>query len=149
MSSSRQLRLASRPVREVKESDFELAEAPVPEPVEGELVVAVTHVSIDPAMRGWMNAGRSYIPPVEIGDVMRAMALGRVIASGHPEFAEGDLVQGVFGVQEHARSDGAGVHKIAPADGVSLAAYLGALGTTGLTAYFGLLEVGRMQAGDT
>jgi NADPH-dependent curcumin reductase CurA len=80
---------------------------------------------------------------------MRAMGLGRVIASRHGGFAEGDIVQGVFGVQEHARSDGAGIHKVVPPDGVSLAAYLGVLGLTGLTAYFGLLDVGKMQAGDT
>jgi NADPH-dependent curcumin reductase CurA len=149
MSSSRQLRLAARPAGEVKESDFDLAEARVPDPGDGELVVRVTHISIDPAMRGWMNAGRSYVPPVEIGEVMRAMALGKVVASRNPDFREGDIVQGTFGVQEHALSDGRGVNKIAPADGISLAAYLGALGMTGLTAYFGLLDVGRMQAGDT
>ncbi len=81
---------------------------------------------------------------------MRALALGRVIASAHPDFAEGDLVQGVFGVQEHALSDGEGVQKLASGTGeASLATYLGLLGMTGLTAYFGLLEVGRLQAGDT
>src|SRR5438270_9258260 len=116
MSASRQLLLASRPVGAVKESDFELAEEPVPEPRDGQFVVAVSHVSLDPAMRGWMNAGRSYVPPVEIGEVMRALTLGRVIASRHEGFAEGDLVQGTFGVCEHAVSDGAGVHKL-PSDG--------------------------------
>jgi NADPH-dependent curcumin reductase CurA len=148
MARSRQLRLAARPVGEVKDSDFELVEAPVPEPGDGELVVEVSHISIDPAMRGWMNAGRSYVPPVEVGDVMRAMSLGRVIASRHPKFGEGDIVQGAFGVQEHALSDGGGVHKIAPLDGASLPAHLGVLGMTGLTAYFGLLDVGQMQEGD-
>lgn len=75
MSTSRQFRLAARPVDEVKDSDFELVEAPVPEPGDGELVVEVTHISLDPAMRGWMNPGRSYVPPVEIGEVMRALTL--------------------------------------------------------------------------
>jgi NADPH-dependent curcumin reductase CurA len=149
MAASRQFRLAARPVGEAKESDFELVEAPVPEPGDGEFAVEVTHISIDPAMRGWMNAGRSYIPPVEVGAVMRAMSLGRVIASRHPEFADGEIVQGAFGVQEHALSDGAGVHKVAEVDGVSLPAFLGVLGMTGLTAYFGLLDVGRMRGGDT
>jgi hypothetical protein len=100
-------------------------------------------------MRGWMNAGRSYIPPVEIGEVMRALTLGRVIDSRNDQFAVGDLVQGVFGVTEHALSDGAGVQKISPAEGISPSAYLGVLGITGLTAYFGLLDVGRLQAGET
>ena len=149
MAGSRQFRLAAHPVGDVKESDFELVEEPVPDPGDGEFVVEVTHISVDPAMRGWMNAGRSYIAPVEIGEVMRAMGLGRVITSRHPEFGENDIVQGTFGVREHTLSDGAGVHKVSPVDGVSLAAYLGVLGMTGLTAYFGLLEVGRMRAGDT
>ncbi|HEY3727729.1 MAG TPA: NADP-dependent oxidoreductase [Solirubrobacteraceae bacterium] len=149
MSASRQFRLASRPVGEVKASDWDLVQAEVPEPGEGEFVVEVTHLSIDPAMRGWMNEGRSYVPPVQIGEVMRALALGRVLASRHPQFAEGDLVQGAFGVQEHAVSDGSGVQKITVAQGVSPAAYLGVLGMTGMTAYFGLLDVGRLQEGDT
>jgi hypothetical protein len=149
MSISRQWRLAARPVGKIRESDFELVEVPVPEPADGQFVVAVTHISLDPAMRGWMNAGRSYIPPVEIGEVMRALTLGRVIDSRNDQFAVGDLVQGVFGVTEHALSDGAGVQKISPAEGISPSAYLGVLGITGLTAYFGLLDVGRLQAGET
>jgi NADPH-dependent curcumin reductase CurA len=149
MSGSRQLRLKSRPVGEVKTGDFELIDADVPEPGDGQVTVKVTHLSVDPAMRGWMNEGRSYVPPVKVGEVMRALALGRVVASLHPGFAEGDLVQGIFGVQEHAVSDGAGVQKIDPAPGVSAAAYLGAIGMTGMTAYFGLLDVGRLQEGNT
>jgi NADPH-dependent curcumin reductase len=149
ISMSRQWRLAARPVGKIRESDFELIEAPVPEPGDGQFVVAVTHISLDPAMRGWMNAGRSYIPPVEIGEVMRALTLGRVIESRNEQFAVGDLVQGTFGVTEHALSDGAGVHEIKPAEGVSPSAYLGVLGMTGMTAYFGLLDVGRLQAGET
>jgi NADPH-dependent curcumin reductase CurA len=99
-------------------------------------------------MRGWMNAGASYVPPVEIGAVMRAGAVGRVTASAHPGFAVGDYVYGTFGVQEYAVSDGRGVIKI----DTSLAGsstYLGALGATGLTAYFGLLDTGRLKEGDT
>jgi len=95
-----------------------------------------------------MNAGASYIPPVEIGAVMRAGAVGEVIASQHPGFDAGDFVYGAFGVQEYAASDGRGVVKL----DISLAepaTYLGTLGMTGLTAYFGLLDVGRVQPGDT
>jgi NADPH-dependent curcumin reductase CurA len=149
MSTSRQFRLAARPVGEIKASDWDLIEAAVPDAGDDEFVVEVTHISLDPAMRGWMNAGRSYVPPVEIGEVMRALALGRVISSRHPDFAEGDVVSGTFGVQEHAVSDGAGVRKITTGNGVSLAAHLGVLGTTGMTAYFGLLDVGRLHEGDT
>jgi NADPH-dependent curcumin reductase len=145
---SRQVRLASRPVGMVDDSDFDIVDVPVPEPAEGQFVVEVTHISLDPAMRGWMSAGRSYVPPIEIGEVVRALALGRVIASRNDRFAVGDVVRGVLGVQEHALSNGDGVDKITPAD-VSLATYLGALGMTGLTAYFGLLDVGRLAEGET
>ena len=148
-SSNRECRLAARPVGNIRSSDFELVEAPITEPGEGEFLVAVTHISLDPAMRGWMNAGRSYIPPVEIGAVMRALTIGVVIRSRNKRFAEGDLVHGTFGVQEYALSDGADTYKITPAEGQSPAAYLGVLGMTGMTAYFGLLDVGRLQSGET
>jgi NADPH-dependent curcumin reductase CurA len=143
-----QVRLAARPSGLPKPSDWELTSEPVPDPAPGEFVVAVSHISIDPAMRGWMNAGASYIEPVEIGAVMRAGAIGRVTASEHPEFAAGDHVYGVFGVQEYARSDGRGAVKVDPAL-APLPTYLGALGLSGLTAYFGLLDVGRLQEGET
>ena len=143
-----QVRLAARPSGLPKPSDWELTEEPVPAPGAGQLVAEISHISLDPAMRGWMNAGASYIDAVELGDVMRAAGVGRVLSTEHPAFEPGDHVYGVFGVQEYALSDGRGVIKIDP----SLAApttYLSALGLPGMTAYFGLLEVGRMQEGDT
>jgi NADPH-dependent curcumin reductase CurA len=146
--TNHQVRLAARPSGLPRETDWSHTEEEVPAPGPGQFTVAVSHISLDPAMRGWMNAGASYIPPVEIGAVMRAGAVGKVTASEHPGFATGDDVYGVFGVQEHAVSDGRGVIKI----DTSLAApstYLGALGMTGLTAYFGLLQVGRLKPGDT
>jgi NADPH-dependent curcumin reductase CurA len=147
-STNRQVRLAARPSGLPKPSDWNLIEEELPAPGAGEFVVEISHLSLDPAMRGWMNAGASYIDPVEIGDVMRAGAVGTVRASEHPGFAVGEHVYGTFGVQEHALSNGKGVIKIDP----SLAApptYLGTLGMTGLTAYFGLLDVGKVQEGDT
>jgi NADPH-dependent curcumin reductase len=147
-SINRQVRLAARPSGLPRASDWELTSEAVPAPGPGEFVVAISHLSIDPAMRGWMNAGASYIPPVEIGAVMRAGAIGHVTVSEHPDFAAGDCVYGAFGVQEHALSDGSGVLKL----DTSLApptTYLGALGMTGLTAYFALLDVGKIRAGDT
>ena len=107
-------------------------------------MVASTHVSLDPAMRGWMNAGASYIDPVEIGDVMRAGAVGRIVASEHPGFAVGEHVYSDFGVQEYALSDGSGVLKIDPAL-APLPTYLGTLGMTGMTAYFGLFDTARCR----
>jgi NADPH-dependent curcumin reductase CurA len=147
-SINHQVRLAAHPSGLPKGSDWELTEEPVPTPRPGQLVAAISHLSLDPAMRGWMNAGASYIDPVEIGAVMRAAAVGRVLASEHPEFTAGDHVYGNFGVQEYALSDGKGVIKINP----SLApppTYLGTLGLTGMTAYFGLFDVGRLKEGDT
>jgi hypothetical protein len=149
MSASRQFRLAARPDGEIKSSDFELVTTTIPEPADGEFVIEITHVSIDPAMRGWMSAARSYLPPVEIGAVMRALAVGQVITSRHPGFEAGDWVHGPFGVQEHALSDGHNNYKIEVTKRLTPAAYLGVLGLTGLTAYFGLLDVGRLSTGDT
>ena len=148
MAVNQQVRLAERPSGLPRASDWEFTSEDVPEPGAGQFVVAISHLSVDPAMRGWMSPRPSYIPPVEIGAVMRAGGIGRVIASGHPGFAVGDEVTGLFGVQEYAVSDGRGVMKldtgIAP-----LPTYLGALGTTGLTAYFALLDTGKAKAGDT
>ncbi len=147
-ASNRQIRLAARPSGLPKASDWSLTEEPIPVPGDGEFVVEISHVSLDPAMRGWMNAGASYIDPVEIGDVMRAGAAGRVLSSRHPGFAEGEHVYGNFGVQEYALSDGRGAIKVDPAL-APLPTYLGTLGMTGMTAYFGLLDVGRLQEGET
>jgi NADPH-dependent curcumin reductase CurA len=143
-----QVRLAARPSGPPAPSDWELTEEPVPTPADGEFVVAISHLSLDPAMRGWMNAGASYIAPVEIGDVMRAGAVGRVSASQHPGFPEGSYAYGTFGVQEYALSDGKGVIKVDPSL-APLPTYLGALGMPGMTAYFGLLDVGKLKEGDT
>jgi NADPH-dependent curcumin reductase len=143
-----QIRLAARPSGLPRATDWELTSEEMPVPGPGQFTVAVSHLSIDPAMRGWMNAWASYIPPVEIGAVMRAGGIGQVTASEHPGFDVGDWVSGVFGVQEHALSDGRGVMTL----DTSLAeptTYLGALGTTGLTAYFALLDTGKAKAGDT
>ena len=144
---NRQVRLAARPSGLPTASDWEVTSEPVPSAGPGEFVVAVTHLSIDPAMRGWMDDRPSYVPPVKLGAVMRAGGIGRVIESGHPDFAVGDHVYGVFGVQEYARSTGRGVTRLDPA--VAPTEYLGVLGMTGLTAYFGLLDVGRARDGDT
>jgi NADPH-dependent curcumin reductase len=143
-----QCRLAARPVGLPKASDWELVEEPVAEPQEGQFRVEVEYLSVDPAMRSWMNAGRSYVPPVGIGEVMRAGGIGRVIDSRHPEFQVGEHVYGPFGVQRYAVSDGSGV---TPVDTTlaSAPAHLGVLGLSGLTAYFGLLDVGRPEPGQT
>ncbi len=143
-----QFRLAARPVGLPKRDDWTYTDEPAPEPGDGELLIKVLYISLDPAMRGWMNEGKSYIPPVGIGEVMRAGAVGRVAASRHPGFAVGAYVVGGFGVQEYALSNGKGLTTVDPAV-APLPVYLGALGMPGMTAYFGLLDVGRPRAGQT
>jgi NADPH-dependent curcumin reductase len=145
--TNHQVRLAARPAGLPKATDWEFTSEAVPAPGPGQFVVAISHLSIDPAMREWMNARASYIAPVEIGAVMRAGGIGRVTASEHPGFAVGDYVYGAFGVQDYALSDGRGVIKL-DTEAVSPTLYLSALGTTGLTAYFALLDVGRVKPGD-
>jgi hypothetical protein len=147
-TTNHQFRLAARPVGMPKREDWSYTEEPVREPGEGELLVKVLYLSLDPAMRGWMNEGKSYIPPVGIGEVMRAGAVGRVIASKHPGFAVGDHVSGSFGVQEYALSNGKGVTKV-DTSFAALPVYLGTLGMPGMTAYFGLLDIGKPQPGNT
>jgi len=143
-----QCRLAARPVGLPDPSVWEFVSGPPEEPGEGEFRVELEYLSVDPAMRSWMNAGRSYVPPVEIGEVMRAAGIGRVIDSRNGGFCEGEHVYGVFGVQRYAVSDGRGVTRVdttlAPAP-----VHLGVLGISGLTAYFGLLDVGRPEPGQT
>jgi NADPH-dependent curcumin reductase CurA len=107
-----QFRLAARPVGMPKHSDWNYAEEPVREPGRGEILVKVLQISLDPAMRGWVSAMRSYMPPVGIGEVMRALAAGRVVESKNPNFAVGDHVYGMLGVQEYAISDGKGLSKV-------------------------------------
>lgn len=148
MAANRVARLRKRPVGLVTDDTFDIRDEPLPELAEGQFRVRSEYVSLDPAMRGWMSAGKSYVPPVEIGDVMRAYAAGRVEASRHPDFREGDAVAGLFGVQTHAVSDGRGVSR-ADTSLAPLHTWIGGLGMPGETAYFGLLEVGQAREGDT
>jgi NADPH-dependent curcumin reductase CurA len=143
-----QLRLAARPDGLPKDSDWEYVEEPAPEPGDGQVLLGVEYVSLDPAMRGWMNDVRSYVPPVKIGEVMRAGTIARVIESNHPDYQTGEEVSGMLGVQRYALSDGSDLTRIdtsaAPAP-----AHLGVLGMPGMTAYFGLLDIGRPEPGQT
>ncbi|ESR24740.1 NADP-dependent oxidoreductase [Lutibaculum baratangense] len=148
MSATRSLRLASRPTGRVRPENFEIREEPLPEPGDGEFRVKLEYVSLDPAMRGWLSAARSYVPPVEIGEVMRAFSCGTVEASNNPDFPVGQAVAGRFGVRHHAISDGTGVLKV-DTNLAPLPRWVGGLGMPGWTAYFGLLEVGRPKEGET
>jgi hypothetical protein len=138
--------LAARPIGMPKRSDWTYTEEPIGEPKEGELLVQVQYISLDPAMRMWINDARSYMPPVGIGELMRALGLGVVTASRNPRFAVGDHVSGLFGMQEYALTDGRGVTKIDPK--APLPKYLSVFGMPGMTAYFGLLDTGQPKAGE-
>ncbi|HET9444974.1 MAG TPA: NADP-dependent oxidoreductase, partial [Steroidobacteraceae bacterium] len=143
-----QFRLAARPVGLPKTSDWNYTEEPVRAPNEGEVLVKIAYLSLDPAMRGWMNDVKSYIPPVQLGEVMRAGGVGEVVESRHPGFKQGDHVYGTVGIQEYATVDGKALTKV-DARLAPLPVYLGTLGMPGMTAYFGLLDVGKPQPGQT
>ncbi|HWU68771.1 MAG TPA: NADP-dependent oxidoreductase [Stenotrophobium sp.] len=147
-SINKQFTLAARPQGMVKRSDFAYAETPVAELRDGELLVQIQYISLDPAMRGWMNEGKSYIRPVAIGEVMRAGTLGKVVASKNARYSVGDHVSGSLGVQTFAVTDGKDLHKVDPKL-APLPKYLGVLGMPGMTAYFGLLDTGAPKEGET
>ena len=145
---NRQVVLRARPLGIPQAEHFEIREAPTAAPRDGEFLIRNLYLSVDPAMRGWVNAAANYSDPVGIGEVMRSIAVGEVVASRHPDYAPGELVCGMFGWQELAVSDGGNVwFKHDPAAPATTA--LGILGLNGITAYFGLLEVGRPKPGET
>jgi hypothetical protein len=148
MTTNKQITLAVRPVGFPKESDFRLVEAPVTTPGPGQFLVQSLYLSVDPYMRGRMNAAKSYAPPVELGGVMVGGVVGQVVESHHPRFAAGEIVEGYFGWQQYALSDGVGARKVDPSL-APISTALGVLGMPGLTAYFGLLEIGKPQPGET
>lgn len=147
MPISTSVRLARRPVGMPVADDFRISSDEIPEPGPGQVLVRVTMISLDPAMRGWLDDRPSYLPPIAIDEVIRAGAVGEVVESRHPKFPVGSLVQGDFGVQEYAVSDTRGLTRVDPSLGTP-SMYLGVLGMTGMTSYFGLFEHGRPRAGD-
>ncbi|MBI1396689.1 MAG: zinc-binding dehydrogenase [Betaproteobacteria bacterium] len=146
---NRQVRLKSRPSGIPQAEHFEIVAAPVPELREGQVLVRNIYLSVDPAMRGWVNAAANYSEPVPIGAVMRSFATGRVVASRDPAYAPGDYVTGMFGWQDYAAVHAASIDRKIVERDLPLSTSLGVLGLNGVTAYFGLLEVGQPKAGET
>ena len=140
--------LASRPQGVPTEDNFRLETAPIPDLKEGEILIRTRFLSVDPYMRGRMNAGASYAPGIELDEVMVGGAVGDVVASCHPHFAEGDVAQAPIGWQSHGVACGEDAHKVDPRLG-PISTALGVLGMPGMTAYFGLLDVGQPCAGET
>ena len=148
-----QIRLASRPVGVPTRDNWSFTTEPVPEPAAGGVAIRTLYLSLDPAMRGWMNDAKSYIAPVGIGEVMRAGGIGIVIASHNPAFAVGDHVYASLGVQDYCviaeqQLKASGIFKVDPRMG-SLTQWLNVLGMPGMTGYFGLMDVGQPQPGET
>ncbi|AXT84377.1 NADP-dependent oxidoreductase [Aeromicrobium sp. A1-2] len=147
-TTAQQVLLKQRPVGLTDEQTWEYVSTELPALEDGEFLIKVDYLSMDPAMRGWLNDVRSYVPPVQIGAVMRAFGIGTVTESRHEQFAVGETVMGIFGATDHVISTGKDVTR---ADLAVAAAptWLGTLGMPGMTAYFGLLEVGKVTSGDT
>lgn len=145
---NKQIILKKRPVGFPDPDTWQLIETDIPEPKEGEVLIQHHYISLDPAMRGWMNEGKSYIPPVALDDVMRAGSIGKVIkVNNHPKFKVGDCLTGWGGVQQYASTDGTGWHQV-DASIAPMPLYLSTLGMPGMTAYFGITEVGKIKEGD-
>ena len=151
MNTNRQWLLAKRPHGIVGKENFEYVETAIPVPGDGEVLVRNLFLSFDPTQRGWMEDRESYMPPVQLGEPMRAGSIGQVAESNHPDFAKGDMVQTTGGWQDFAvvaPGEGPmGLSKVP--EGVSPEMMMSALGLTGLTAYWGLLDLGKPKAGET
>jgi len=148
-TTNRQWCLAARPIGLIKETDFVLQEEPIPDPKEGEVLVRNLYLSLDPAMRGWVMDIPSYLPPVAIGEVMRSGTIGVVEKSRNDRFPEASHVSGMLGWQDYAVSDGSSLQVLPENPAIPLTAYMGLFGLVGVTAYFGLLDIGRPRPGET
>jgi len=145
---NKQVLLAAHPEAWVKESDFKIVDSPMPRPGAGHILVRNDYLSLDPYMRGRMNAWKSYAPGVEIGQVMVGGTVGEVLASNNPKFAIGDKVLGYLGWQQYGVSEGKDLQKLKPGK-LPLSAYLGAVGMPGVTAWIGLLQIAKPKPGET
>lgn len=146
---NRQVRLKARPNGIPQSSHFEIVATALPEIADRQFLVSNEYLSVEPAMRGWVAATANYSTPVGIGEVMRAFSAGTVIASRHPGYAEGDSVMGMLGWQEYAISDGSAITRKVKEEDLPLSLSLGILGLNGVTAYFGLFDLGTPRPGDT
>jgi NADPH-dependent curcumin reductase CurA len=146
---NRRWRLAARPVGLIKESDFALREEQVPTPKEGQVLIRNLYLSLDPTMRSWVSDVPTYFPPVPIGEVMWGTTIGVVEHSRNDQFREGTTVTGFLGWQDYALSNGEGLQALPHNAAIPLTAHFGLFGLVGITAYFGLLDIGKPQAGET
>lgn len=150
MSINRRFVLRQRPEGRIDEETFELLEEELPAIGDGEALVRTEWISLDPTNRTWIDDMPGYLPPVQIGETMRGLGLGRVVESKHPDYEEGQLVQGLIGwTESFVASDAMPLQRIPEIEGVSPSFYLGVLGMTGLTAWVGMREIGKPKEGET
>lgn len=146
---NRQVRLVRRPAGIPEAADFEIAQSPAGEPGPGQVRVRNIYLSVEPAMRGWVSAVANYSEPVALGSVMRSFTAGRIDASDDPRYPVGTLVTGMFGWQDYAVVDAAAIQHVIEETDLPLSTSLGVMGINGVTAHYGLLELGRPQPGET
>ena len=145
---NKQLILEKRPIGMPDAATWKLLTNPIPEPGDGQVLIENYYISLDPAMRGWLNDSKSYIPPVQLGEVMRAGSIGKVIKSNnHPKYKVGDVLTGWGGVQQYSVTKGDNYYPV-DTNLAPMPTYIGTLGMPGMTAYFGILEVGKIKEGD-
>ena len=150
MPTNRRFALRERPSGRIDAGTFELVEEELAPLGDGEALIRTEWISLDPTNRTWIDEAPGYLPPVAIGETMRALGLGRVVESKHPDYEEGQLVQGLIGWTEHfVAAEAAPLQRVPEAEGISPSHYLGVLGMTGLTAWVGMREIGKPQAGET
>ncbi|MEO0412053.1 MAG: NADP-dependent oxidoreductase [Pseudomonadota bacterium] len=148
--SNKRVLLKQRPSGQPAQADFEWVEQPLPEPGDGQLLIRNIYCSLDPAIRGWMDDAESYFPPIGIGEPIRCTTIAQVAKSNHSDFSEGDYVVALTGVEEYSVADAGGfTNRVDPSIVPALTNYLSVLGAVGLTAYFGLLDVGQPKPGET
>ncbi|KAG9104843.1 hypothetical protein FRC06_008073 [Ceratobasidium sp. 370] len=145
---SKRVFLSERPKGPISDTTFKSEVIALPTPNDDQVIVRVDYVSLDPAMRGWLNDTRSYVPPVQIGETMRAGGIGTIV-KGNNQLEPGDIVHGQLGWAEYVVVEAKTLRKLSPPEGSTAIDYLGPLGMTGMTAYFGLFEVGQVKAGET
>lgn len=146
---NRQYFLASRPIGHPTASNVPARDVTVPEPAAGEVVLRNLYISLDPAIRGWMGDDPNYIEPIALGDAVRSSVIGRVVRSNDPDYEPGDVAMTMGAWEQYTTVPAATLNRLDESPGIPLSAFLGVLGPTGLTAYFGLLEVGKPRAGET
>lgn len=147
--TNRQVILKTRPSDIPQAEHFDIIQSDIPTPADGEVLVRNIYLSVEPAMRGWVSAVANYSEPVPLGGVMRSLTVGKVVESRHPDYSAGEIVTGMFGWQDYAAVEASTIQRKVENNGLPISTSLGVLGINGVTAYFGLMDVGQPKSGET